>query len=340
MKFVFLSGVAWNSCVGGRTVQLALALSVSHEVHFVEIPSLRRWKAGKRRCGNITVHTLLPRSNRYIPRLTAAYLDRTIGLSDAVVVVSNPVWSEVVSAMDAGKIFYDYLDYVAIHSPDGKRTSELIAREKALMARADQILPVSRRLEEYVSSREKCCFLPNAVPASFLEREIIYPSKPVIGFHGALYEWVDYALLEEIADTFSDCTLLLAGAVRDPASVTNLQKKSNVEFIPAFSFTELPGIIDRFTVGIIPFLDDEVARCADPLKSYEYLSCGRRVVSTVSSAVESDMQVVTDRENFCRKLREALDAGASPDICRDAVREHTWEQRASVMVRLAGEIDG
>ena len=42
MNFVFFAAVAYDSTLGGRTRQLADILSSRHQVHFIEMPSLRR----------------------------------------------------------------------------------------------------------------------------------------------------------------------------------------------------------------------------------------------------------------------------------------------------------
>ena len=326
MKFVFLSGVSWNSCLGGRTVQLAKAAAKEHEVHFVTIPGLRHWNAGKKVCGNITIHTLLPKSNKF-PFPVSWYLNKKIGLHDAIVIVSNPAWFAIASKLKAKKIVYDHLDYCAIHAPGKKDISAIQKRELSLMSSADLILPVSKRLLDKSPFPEKTKLLPNAVAEEFFQTIPVLPPKTVIGFHGALYEWIDYHLLEEIADAFPDCTLKLAGPVRFEADTAGLRRRKNVEFLPEFVFEKCPEIINSFSVGIIPFKSDEVSLCADPLKTYEYLAMGRCVISTVPSAVESSCFHLVARENFCAEIAACLAALPSAGECKNAVLNHSWQKR-------------
>ena len=334
MKLVFLSGITWDSCIGGRTVQLAKAAALSHEVHFVTIPGLRHWKAGVKQSHNVTIHTLLPKSDK-LPGLVRAYLNHKINLQDACVIVSNPLWEPIVSRLTAKKIIYDQLDYFAVHAPKGKYLNRLRQKEENLMRKADVITTVSRRLQSYSAYPGKTILLPNGVPESFLKQSVEFPSKKVIGFHGALYEWIDYDLLAGIADTFPDCTLRLAGTVRNPDWLQTLKKKSNVEILPAFAFENLPEIINGFSVGIIPFKSDEVSLCADPLKSYEYLALGKSVVTTVPSAADGDTSRLVSKDRFCAEIADLLNALPSPEICRKSAEQHTWEERCRILCQIA-----
>ncbi len=336
MKLVFLSGITWDSCIGGRTVQLAkTAALLSHEVHFVTIPGLRHWKAGIKKCHNVTIHTLLPKSDKF-PRAVGAYLKRKINLQDACLVVSNPLWAPVVSNLTAKKIIYDQLDYFAVHAPNGKHLEKLRMKEEYLMRSADVITTVSRRLQSYSTYPEKTILLPNGVPESFLTQPIGFPAQTVIGFHGALYEWIDYDLLHQISDTFPDCTLRLAGTVRNPDHLQALKKKSNVEIMPAFAFERLPEIVRDFTIGIVPFKNDEVSLCADPLKSYEYLALGKSVVSTVHSAADGETSRVVSKDKFCAEIAALLNPLPSPETCRKSAEQHTWEERCRMLLQIAG----
>ncbi|MBP5182992.1 MAG: hypothetical protein J6331_08215 [Lentisphaeria bacterium] len=339
MTIVFFSGVGYGSFVGGRTVRLARGLSRDHQVHFVEMPSLRRWKIGTRREDGLSVHTLPPRSLRWFFRRNEAYLERHIPLQDAHFIVSHPAWFPFVSTLKCASLSYDCLDHVSIHAPGGNGEA-LAEYEKELIRRADLVFAVSPELMRLLESSGKCVLLPNAAPDEL--KNISVPSSrdlnpPVIGFHGALYEWIDYALLEEIADAFPQCRLRLAGDVRDRSKLKKLKKSPNVELLPAFRFRQLPEIAGAFSVGIVPFLDDVVARCSDPLKHYEYLAMGRGVVSTVSAPFPGTVFRHATRESFPEELHKMLKALPDAESCRKAAEGHFWSDRCAKLVRCLGE---
>ena len=314
---------------------MAKTAAAGHEVHFVTIPGLRCWRTGRKKYRNITVHTLLPKSDKF-PAAVRFYLNKQIGLQDAWLIVSNPLWAPVISRVKAAGIVYDQLDHFTVHAPGGKNIPRLRSREESLLTQADAITTVSRRLQSQSPFPGKTFLLPNGVPESFLKQPLPNASPKIIGFHGALYEWIDYDLLEEIAETFPDHILRLAGTVRDHNQLRKLLLKPNVEILPAFRFEQLPEIVNSFSIGIVPFKDDEVSRCADPLKIYEYLALGKSVVTTVPSAAEADVVITATRENFCQKISGLLSNMPSEEQCRSAAAEHTWEKRCRMLLKICG----
>ena len=337
MKFVFFSGVAWDSCLGGRTLHLAQELSHCHEVHFVEMPSLRNWRVGARRKENITVHTLPPKAERFAADIYAGILNRKIGLSDAIVIVSHPAWAYLVRKLDYRSLCYDYLDHINVHDPARRSFNRLAMADQMLLCQADLVFAVSGTLKEQLNL-SKCHLLPNGVSGKMLEQAM--PEMPMtksIGFHGAMYEWVDYDLLETIADEFPEYQLRLTGPIRDERNLHRLRRKSNIALFPQFHFSELPRIIGNFTIGIIPFLENEVGLCSDPLKAYEYLALGRAVLSTAPSAVKTTAFRQVSGNCFCTMLRKMLSEIPQPEVCREAAREHTWNRTAERMIELIQE---
>ena len=128
--------------------------------------------------------------------------------------------------------------------------------------------------------------------------------------------------------------LRLTGPIRDERNLHRLRRKSNIALFPQFHFSELPRIIGNFTIGIIPFLENEVGLCSDPLKAYEYLALGRAVLSTAPSAVKTTAFRQVSGNCFCTMLRKMLSEIPQPEVCREAAREHTWNRRAERMIEL------
>jgi len=105
----------------------------------------------------------------------------------------------------------------------------------------------------------------------------VFPS-PAIGFFGLLSEWVDQELLLRLAREFPDASLVLIGKADVP--VTRLEGIPNIHLAGPKPFSELPFYISSFTVGIIPFVVNDLTRSVNPIKLREMLSAGCPVVST------------------------------------------------------------
>ncbi|MEI6168126.1 MAG: glycosyltransferase [bacterium] len=104
------------------------------------------------------------------------------------------------------------------------------------------------------------------------------PASATIGFFGLLSEWVDQELILRLAQEFPRATMVLIG--KADVAVTRLQGISNIQLLGPKPFSELPDYVAGFTVGIIPFVVNDLTRSVNPIKLREMLSAGCPVVST------------------------------------------------------------
>jgi glycosyltransferase involved in cell wall biosynthesis len=105
---------------------------------------------------------------------------------------------------------------------------------------------------------------------------------PRAGFVGNVTEHrVDFALLSELARHNPAVSFVLVG----PGEWTKLKPRyfdglSNVYFLGAKPYQELPLYIRGFTVCLIPYLLNTFNRGTNPIKVYEYFALGKPVIST------------------------------------------------------------
>lgn len=96
---------------------------------------------------------------------------------------------------------------------------------------------------------------------------------PVVGFVGALGNWVDKDILDWIAKNY---TLLIVGVE------FGIKAPKDAIFLGAKPYNDLPVFYNSIDIGIIPFKDNRVANAANPIKMYEYLASGKPVIATYS----------------------------------------------------------
>ena len=99
-----------------------------------------------------------------------------------------------------------------------------------------------------------------------------------------------------------------------------------------FEHRELPALLARAAVGVIPYRRNAFTDTLVPVKLVEYLAAGRPVVSTPMRAAEGFADVVTfaaDADAFARAVRAAA-RDDSPEARRRRVayaRSYSWERR-------------
>jgi glycosyltransferase involved in cell wall biosynthesis len=129
--------------------------------------------------------------------------------------------------------------------------------------------PSSIEAEHFVQARQLA--KANAVPLS--------SRQPTLGFYGVIDERFDINLIKGIADARPDWKIKLIGPVVkiDPAT---LPTNSNIEYLGAKSYQELPSNLATWDIALIPFLLNDSTKFISPTKTPEYLAAGLPVIST------------------------------------------------------------
>jgi glycosyltransferase involved in cell wall biosynthesis len=112
-----------------------------------------------------------------------------------------------------------------------------------------------------------------------------------------------------------------------------LETYANVTFIPPHQPADLPPILAKLSVGIIPFVCNAHTYTIYPLKINEYLAAGLPVVST-SFSILDDFGTIIELANtpdaFASALRRALSDTSEERIQQRVTmaQANSWEQRA------------
>ncbi|HWQ46512.1 MAG TPA: glycosyltransferase, partial [Longilinea sp.] len=196
---------------------------------------------------------------------------------------------------DNARIIYDILDDVSIHDESDRirhvphdHTARYYADQ--LLKRADIVITSSSSLYDEVKKvRPDVVLVPNGIsltdfsPGSAVIADKIKKirelHKPVIGFHGAVANWIDADLLEKVIRSRPEYQFVFIGPVSDPAAPHYLHEP-NVTSIGAIQYEQVQNHIAGFDVEIIPFKLNPITRGVRPLKALETLAMHKPVIST------------------------------------------------------------
>jgi len=188
--------------------------------------------------------------------------------------------------LNAAVTVYDCMDELAAFrfAPD-----ELQDLEQRLLSRADIVFTGGRSLYEAKKTLHENIYpFPSSIDKKHFAKARDCQSEPAdqkaihgpkIGFYGVIDERFDISLVAAIADLRPDWNIVLIGPVVkiDPAM---LPKRSNIFYLGAKSYEQLPLYLSGWDVAMVPFVIDESTRFVSPTKTPEYLCAGRPVVST------------------------------------------------------------
>ncbi len=371
---VLLTAVQYDDCLAGRTRRLAECLArLGHDVTFVEMPSVRssarrltrsrsgRSCAGVRVCSvpPLPLHSVLHDSalGRRWVRVVARRLGACVpGLERGVAVCSTPWWLPVLQRLPVERLVYDCIDHVEVHS--GRRLAWLYGEwERRVLARADGIVTVGPHLRERVRSSgavpegTPVVVVPNGVPQGWVEGPAPEPpgelvewagKARVVGFVGAVFEWVDQRLIRRAAELLPDHRFFVVGPTRLGVPTDALRGPENLRLFPPVPFERVPAWIAGADVCLLPFNRSRVTRLADPIKVYEYLALGKPVVSSIECPARvgaAPVTVTDDPREFASAIRRSWqeDTPALRAARREFARANTWESRALDVRRVLAE---
>jgi glycosyltransferase involved in cell wall biosynthesis len=107
--------------------------------------------------------------------------------------------------------------------------------------------------------------------------------SPVIGYVGGLHRHVDVQLLIQMAQARPDWAWVCVGPTQMP--LPGLTSLPNVHLLGEFQHQDLAQQIEKFDVGIVPYVRSVYTDTVVPTKINEYLAMGKPVVSTALPAL-------------------------------------------------------
>ncbi|PKN92532.1 MAG: hypothetical protein CVU44_15475 [Chloroflexi bacterium HGW-Chloroflexi-6] len=273
-------------------------------------------------------------------------------LSDAFVYVLT--WNiPLLAYFSSPRVIYDYLDDLSTFNGDAQR----LRRDHGdYLLKADIVMATAERLlTEANSLRADSLFVPNGVDYAHFSQAlteeppldlqpILEMGKPIIGYHGALARWFDYDLLKALAKKRQDLSFVLIGIDHDQTlQESGLLQESNVYWLGAKPYSELPGYVSRFDAGCIPFVVNDLTNSTSPIKLFEYFAAGKPVI--ISPMQESmrypQALVASDLENWSQQIDQALLVSKddqAPQNLQGIGLQNTWEKRADEILARMEEV--
>ncbi|GAA1749464.1 glycosyltransferase [Luedemannella helvata] len=319
------------------------------------------------------LHVLGPRLARLVPMVTPGntrpglrslvqpLIKRAVrsALADLFPGSAEPVAAEVTCQYgwyrfvdSRHRMVYIKDDYVLGAELFGETRERMSQLEDQVIANVDTVAAVSLPLRDrLVAAGHQVELIPNGCdPDVYAKVDDAPPPAdaplrgPVAGLVGQINDRLDIGLLEAVADT--GAPVLVVGPIGpgyDPARFLAFTERPNVCWVGGKPFEELPSYLRLIDVGLVPYVDNAFNRASFPLKTLEYLSAGRAVVSTPLPAndwLATDLiDVATGPGAFAASVVRALREPRTDALAqrrRAFAREHTWQRRADQLARLAG----
>ncbi len=245
-----------------------------------------------------------------------------IGMEEPLLWVYKPEYAIGLNYIKYSKLVFDMADDLSAYRKILKQRIYRTSCVEKLVHKADQMIVTSSTLlEKYKSSTSNCICIQNGFDSSLfngsrfpvpVDMKCIKP--PIIGFVGVMFSHLDYDLIHYVVRNHPDKSFVMVGPTEESGKdgVAKIINLPNVYFLGRKERHLIPQYVSNFDLCINPFKIDDVSKSVSPLKVYEYLACGKPVVSTYMKGLSEDgageyVYFVNDREGFAKKITESLD---------------------------------
>lgn len=291
--------------------------------------------------------------------LRGRHLDATVrrlGLGDPIHYVWHPDYAATLARLP--RRFTIYHRYDKFDAYEGASVERVHALESDVAARADLLIASSGVMASDLESLagKPVTHLPHGVDFEFFHEraksdpipdDVARLPSPRVGFIGRLNEGLDDSALTEIATQRPDWSVVLVGpetygSSEERARFLELISRPNVHALGPRPRDAVPAYMAALDVGLLCYRMGNWVMWGQPIKAYEYLACGRPIVSSPIHAVSEFgdlVRVARAPGGWVAAIEDALRSNSAEEAARreSFARNNTWDARVSELVSLIEE---
>jgi len=262
---------------------------------------------------------------------------KNLGLKDPIVVTAyNPFYGlSMVGKLDEKLNVYYCYDGMGTRR-HGKR---IFPMDRKFSTVVDGIVVTSDYLKEDKKEFNSNSFVAkNGVDFSLFNqfaKQVVSNDKErkVVGYIGSMDHRFDIDTVEYAVRNLKDFDFEFTGNLRNQEIKERLEKYQNVKFFPAVQPDEVPALLAKSDVGIIPYLMNDINKNIYPLKINEYLSVGVPVVMNAFAHLpefEAQVSVAKNKEDFVKCLLSEINNDSDERIQNriQMASQNSWEAKA------------
>ena len=243
-------------------------------------------------------------------------------IKEAIIFVEFPTWKPVVSYLKKKygyKIVFDYLDeFEGFASTNNDLKNRINKTSKQLKEESDLIIATSNYLYDKIKKYPNTALIRNGTEVKHfidVSNQEVKNLRPVIGYIGVIAYWFASDIIIFAANNNPNYDFVLIGDY-STVDISEIKKLPNVKFLGEKNYESLPSYIKEFDVCLIPFDPSlDLIKATNPVKFYEYLSAGKKVVATEIPELEPyrDRFVLlsNDPKTFSNNIRTCVE-GTDP----------------------------
>ncbi|HKY74392.1 MAG TPA: glycosyltransferase [Patescibacteria group bacterium] len=260
--------------------------------------------------------------------------------------IDHPFWGYLMEKMGM-RVIYDCMDE---HAGFQDNDVELFRIEEKIVCQSSAVLVSSDYLKRSVEKKKAhaIVMLPNAgeyehfrkdrIESLTVPEDIAAITKPIIGYYGAIADWLDVELVEKASKTFPKYSFVFIGRVMNKELEELAKRSKNIYLLGEKPYEILPAYLKAFTVCTIPFLLSDLIKATHPVKFFEYAASGKPIVTTALPELvpyKTVCSLARSHKEYLFYLKKA--AYEHNELAKNRMRvaeKNTWEMRGQVLEEL------
>ena len=264
-----------------------------------------------------------------------------LGLKDPILWIYRPEYAAGIESIPHSTMIFDLADDLAAYITRPVYYKYINRCIDKLARRADLMVVTSPTLlDKYREKTRNCILIPNGFDEKIFDgapkpipSDLAKITRPIIGFVGVMFSFLDYDMIYHTALAIPEASFVFVGPVENGglSGVERLKTLPNTYFLGRKPKYDISAYVSNFNICINPFKVDDVSRAVSPLKVYEYLACGKPVVSSPMEGLsreEAGKWVrFAEREHFAVALLEILskiNLSEKNIACIEAAKKFSW----------------
>lgn len=264
---------------------------------------------------------------------------RNMGFKNPILWTYAPFSDRLVGKLGEKFVIYECVDEFSaskgLVKAETVRSLEekLIKKSDLVIVTAQNLLDTKRHIARNIHLISNAAEIEHFRMASYdntiIPEEMEKIKHPIIGFLGSIAYWIDIPLIQKIALSHPEWSIVLIGPVR--TDISKIESLKNVHLLGRKDYQKLPGYLKAFDICINPYILDGVAEGCSPIKLYEYLATGKPIVSVdmpEASNFKDLIKIAKDNKDFIYQIELSLKEDENMTKLRLKESEkHSWNER-------------
>ncbi|EIT7143534.1 glycosyltransferase [Vibrio vulnificus] len=206
--------------------------------------------------------------------------------------------------------------------------------ESKIISKADFVIPTSNKVKQHL---ERKYLLPTStvIPNGYDSKKFFdmkNNNRSGFVYVGAIDKRFDFDSLFFLANKYHKDRFDIYGPIPESEVLTINNLKlicKNINFLGQVEYSSVPDILNRYSVGLLPFSNMDANLGRSPMKLYEYMACGLRVVYSNICSLTSSRDVIDISD-----IRSGL---VSDDLLKSAIvpftdSSNSWESKSKFLL--------